>query len=96
MEIDWLIYFPNGGNQGKYVNYNVSFRDRKKGTSQQETQSCLGEILERTEINDNYPHTIGYYKESSGEGASFRPEYLEIRIIRTVEDFWAFLNSLDI
>ncbi len=52
--------------------------------------------MERTEINDNYPHTIGYYKESSGEGASFRPEYLEIRIIRTVEDFWAFLNSLDI
>ena len=43
-----------------------------------------------------YPHTVGFYKEFAGEGSEFKPEYLEIRKIETVEDFWQFLNALDI
>jgi len=58
--------------------------------------AILGEFLDRTEVDYNYPHTVGYYKESKGEGANFQPEYLELRKIRTVEEFWLFLNASDI
>ncbi len=91
-ELGWLVYFPSDGNEGKYVTYSVTI---KKG-SQPEMTAKLGEILEDLEFERNYPHTVGYYRFSSGEGADFRPEYLELRIIRCVEDFWSFLNTLDI
>ena len=96
MEIDWLVYFPRYGNKGKYLNYSVMLIDRKKGTNQAGKLGKLEEVLENPEFEKRYPHTVGYYKESSGEGASFKPEYLEIRKIRTVEEFWLFLNALDI
>jgi hypothetical protein len=95
MEVDWLICFPRCGNQGKYLSYNVAFKDRKRGETRLETWMSLGELLDKPEICENFPHTVGYFKVGSGE-AVFKPEYLEIRIIRSVEDFWAFLNSLDI
>ena len=96
MEMDWLVYFPRYGNQGKYLNYSVMFRDRKKGTAQPEKRVKLGEVLENREFEQRYPHTVGFYKESSGDGAEFKPEYLEIRKICTVEEFWLFLNALDV
>jgi len=96
MEIDWLVYFPIYGNKGKYLNYSVMLIDRKKGTSQAGKLVKLGEVLENPEFEKRYPHTVGYYKESSGEGADFKPDYLEIRKIGTVEEFWLFLNALDI
>ena len=52
--------------------------------------------MENREFEKLYPHTVGFYKESSGEGTGFKPEYLEIRRISTVEEFWLFLNALDI
>jgi hypothetical protein len=70
--------------------------DRKKGTAQPGKQLKLVEIVEDREFEKRYPHTIGFYKESSGEGAEFKPEYLEIRKINNVEEFWLFLNALDI
>ena len=69
--------------------------DRKKGTSQAGKLVKLGEVLENPELEQHYPHTVGYYRESSGEGADFKPDYLEIRKIGTVEEFWLFLNALD-
>jgi hypothetical protein len=96
MEIDWLVYFPRCGNKGKYLNYSVMFIDRKKGTSQPEKLVRLEKVVENREFEQRYPHTVGFYKESSGEGAEFKPEYLEIRKICTVEEFWLFLNALDI
>ena len=72
------------------------FKDRKKRASQPEQHVNLGELLESPEFEKNYPHTVGFYKESSGNGEEFKPSYLELRIVRTVEDFWMFLNSLDI
>jgi hypothetical protein len=96
MEIDWLVYFPRYENKGKYFDYSVMFIDRKKGASQPEKRVKLREILENPEFEQRYPHTVGYYKEPSGEGAEFKPEYLEIRKIWTVEEFWLFLNSLDV
>jgi hypothetical protein len=94
-EIDWVIYFPNCNSGGKYRDYNVIFEDRKAAVHSEE-QRKLGEVLDKAEIDRNYPHTVGFYKVSSGEGASFKPEYLELRKIQTVEEFWEFLNALDI
>jgi hypothetical protein len=96
MEMDWLVYFPKYGNKGKYLSYSVLLIDRKKGASQPEKNVTLYEICENLEFEKCYPHTVGYYKEASGEGAEFKPEYLEIRKISTVEEFWLFLNALDI
>ncbi len=96
MEIDWLVYFPRYGNKGKYLNYSVILVDRKKGTSQSGKLVKLVEVLENPEFEKRYPHTVGFYKRSSEEGADFKPEYLEIRRISNVEEFWLFLNALDI
>jgi len=96
MEVDLLVYFPNCGNKGKYLNYDAIVVDRKKGMSQSEKLVKLGDLLEDREFERLYPHTVGFYKESSGEGAKFKPEYLEIRRINNVEEFWLFLNALDI
>jgi hypothetical protein len=95
-EIDWIVYFPKHGNEGKYLNYSVMFRDRKRRITQPGKRIKLGEVLEKLEIERNYPHTVGFYKESSGKGANFKPEYLQLRRVQSVEDFWMFLNSLDI
>jgi hypothetical protein len=95
MEIDWLVYFPRCGNKGKYLNYNVRFIDRKKEANPGKRVK-IEEIVENPEFEKQYPHTVGFYKASSGEGVEFKPEYLEIRRISTVEEFWLFLNALDI
>ncbi len=95
-EVDCLIYFSPNGNSGKYCNYNVVLVDRKTGKAQPEKVVKLGDFLDSPEIEQKYPHTIGYFKVSSGEKENFKPEYLELRVIRTVEEFWLFLNALDI
>jgi len=92
-ELGWIVCFPSCGNRGKYVSYSVIL---KKGHSKLEKLVKLGEVFEDLEFEKNYPHTVGYYRLSSGEGADFLPEYLELRVIRCVEEFWLFLNSLDI
>jgi hypothetical protein len=96
MEIELLVYFPKCGNKGKYLGYDVIVVDRKKGAPQSGKQVKLGELLENREFENSYPHTVGFFKKSAGEGAEFKPEYLEIRKINSVEEFWLFLNSLDI
>jgi hypothetical protein len=95
-EIDWVIYFPEHGNKGNYRGYKVTFRDRKKGITQPEKRIKVGELLDKSEIDRSYPHTVGFYRVSSGRGTNFKPQYLELRKISTVEDFWFFLNTLDI
>ena len=94
--MDLLVYFPKCGNKGKYLSYSVMLIDRKKGNAQPEKHVKLEEVLENREFENRYPHTVGYYKECSGEGAEFKPEYLEIRRISTVDEFWLFLNAVDI
>ena len=95
-EIDWIIHFPRCNNGGKYFDYNVIFEDRKRARADSVKNCKLGEVLDRPEIDGGYPHTIGFFKASSGVGANFKPEYLELRKIQTVEELWAFLNALDI
>ncbi len=96
IEIDWIVCFPKCGNKGKYLGYIVMLINRKKGSSKPEKQVTLEEIVENLEFEKSYPHTVGYYKESSGEDVEFKPEYLEIRRISDIEEFWLFLNAVDI
>jgi hypothetical protein len=93
-EINWIVCFPPNGNIGKYRDYSVVLVDPAgKCTSR---NAKLGEVLDEAKVDENYPHTVGYFKAKSGEGDAYRPDYLELREIRTVEEFWAFLNSLNL
>ena len=47
-------------------------------------------------FENGYPYTVGFFKGPvDGEG-NFVVNFLELRIIRCVEEFWKFLNDLDI
>jgi hypothetical protein len=93
-ELDWVISFPEKGNQGrKYLYYTVTFENRKKGNFV--AQMCLADILEKPEFEKSFPCTVGFFKESKS-AASGDPFYLEIRLIQSTEEFWKFLNDLDI
>lgn len=70
-------------------------RNRKKEAAHP-TKMTLGEVLDKPEIEQGYPHTVGYYKVSSGRGVTFKPQYLELRRIHVIEDLWFFLNAVDI
>jgi hypothetical protein len=77
------------------MDYSVLFTDRKKEPSQ-EQRVRLGEILSKPEFEDHFPHTVGFFRNSSGEGIEFKPEYMEIRFVGSIEDFWLFLNALNL
>jgi hypothetical protein len=97
MEINMIIYFSSTGNQGKrYENYGVRYLDRSKRNTQPGRAIRLGEVLGKTEISENYPHTVKYYLDSTGIGKNFAPVYLEERIIRNEEEFFRFLKDLGI
>jgi len=53
------------------------------------------DLVDSAEFEKNYPYTVGFSKETSGNDADFS-NYLEIRVIRSIVDFWKFLNDLDI
>ena len=94
-EMNWLISFPDSGNEGrKYLCYSVVFKDCKRGNVK--SQVNLMDIVDVAEFEKNYPHTVGFFKERIDENADFSPNYLEIRVIRCIEEFWKFLNDLDI
>ena len=94
-EMNWLIFFPSTGNQGrKYLYYSVEFTDLNKRGAR--TKVCLTEIVDTPEFEKNYPHTVGYFKGPVSEKEDLVSSYLEIRIIRSIEDFWKFLNELDL
>ena len=97
IEIDWLIYFPSCGNHGKYNSYTVLFRDRRQKSSPiSRAELLLGDILERKELEDHYPHTVGFFKAPLEDNENFKPRYMEIRTIHYVDEFWLFLNALNI
>ena len=93
--MDWLISFPESGNEGrKYLCYSVMFKDRKKGNTKSEVS--LMDIVDLAEFEKNYPHTVGFFRDPIYEDTNFSSNYLEIRVIRSIEEFWKFLNDLNI
>ena len=94
-EMDWLISFPDSGNEGrKYLYYSVLFKDRKKRSVK--SQVSLMDIVDNAEFENNYPHTVGFFREPIDKETDFSSKYLEIRVIRCIEEFWKFLNDLNI
>jgi hypothetical protein len=93
-ELDWLFYFPSEGNKGKYWGYTVLLKERKKSGA--EGRVRLGDIVERRELEEHYPHTVGFFKGSAEEVADCEPQYMEIRIIYNIDEFWLFLNALNL
>jgi len=94
-DIDQIVEFPNFGNKGKYMGYRVHVKCKENATDFVEL-TILGQFLESPEVENKYPHVVGYFKKSEGEGSSFKPQYLEMRKIATVEEFWLFLNTLNV
>jgi hypothetical protein len=94
-EMDWLICFPNAGNEGrKYLFYSIKFIDRKK--KHMKPQIILADIVDSQMFENGFPHTVGFFKEPIDKEMNSPTNFLEIRIIRCIEEFWKFLNDLDI
>ena len=81
---------------GSYQKYGVTYRDRKRGVTQPGVRINLEDVFNRREIQENYPHTVGYYLNSSGKGQSWTPKYLETRTIANLEEFFRFLRDSNI
>ena len=94
-EMDWIISFPNMGNEGrKYLCYSISFIDRK--TKQVKNQITLSDIVDSPMFENGFPHTVGFFRDHVDNEGSLEANYLEIRIVRCIEEFWKFLNDLNI
>ncbi len=94
-EIDWIISFPMDGNEGrKYLVYTVHFIDRRNNESK--PHAVLADIVDSQMFEKGYPHTVGFFKGPVDEKGNFESVFLELRIIRCIEEFWKFLNDLNI
>ncbi len=93
-ELNWVITFPKSENCGKkYPDYLVQVLDLKYNVS---TSAVLIDVVEKTEFQEGFPLTVGFYKTETTESFPKEMRYLELRIIRSIEDFWKFLNDLDL
>jgi hypothetical protein len=95
-ELDWLLYFPVEGNRGKYYGYTVLFEERKGKAKRCQTPVVLGNVIERAEFDEHYPHTVGFFKSSCEETADGELRYMEIRTIHNIDEFWLFMNALNL
>ena len=96
-EIDWVIYVPSHGNEGrKYQKFGVNYRDRKKDRSQSGRIIELKDTLLKSAISKNYPHTVGFFLASKGRGPKWKPDYLRIKKIRSARGFYSFMKKLSL
>ncbi len=96
-EIGWFINFSPVGNTGKYSDYEVVLATGQGSGTGTEKRLRLGEALSKPEFEENYPHTVGYFKVFWGEECPvLNRAYLEIRQINSIEEFWAFLNAMNL
>lgn len=94
-EIDWIIYLPSHGNEGrKPKKYGVSYLDRKKQKSQTGRMIELEDTLSRAAIAKKYPHSVGFYLTSKGRGKTWAPDYLRTKKIKSKRGFYAFVKEL--
>ncbi len=95
-ELDWLFFFPNEGNKGKYCGYKILLKERKAKAPDPKDFVTLGNMLERPELEEHYPHTVGFFKAQGNEPAETELRYMEIRTVHNVDEFWLFLNALNL
>ena len=93
--MDWIVSFPNKGNEGKkYCFYSVEFIDRRN--KKNNLYTVLADVVDSSMFENGFPHTIGFFKDSVDKEGNFEANYLELRIIRCLEEFWKFLNDLNL
>jgi len=93
-EMDWIITFPDSGNEGrKYLFYSTHFIDRK---NKQKRKTLVADIIDSPMFENGCPHTVGFFKGPVDKDGNFEKNFLELRIIRCIEEFWKFLNDLNI
>ena len=96
-EIDWVIYVPSHGNEGrKHQKYGVNYRDRKRDKSQSGRIIELRDALARSAIRNKYPHTVGFFLASKGRGPTWKPDYLRTKKVRSARGFYAFMKELSL
>ena len=94
IEIDWIVYFPSKGNDGRSIQrYGVAFLDRNTGETQKGRKIYLEDVFSRPEITNRYPHTIRTYFESSGKKENFSPLYLEQHSTPNEEDLYTWIET---
>ena len=69
------------------------FKEKKET---QTRQVVLGSVLERPEVEERYPHTVGFFKVHNDNEPDSAKRYLEIRKVQNVDEFWFFLNALNL
>lgn len=95
-EIEWVIYFPSIGNQGRKIeNYGVAYRDRMKKKTQVGIRINLSDVLTQPFIKTNYPHNVALFQKSVGKGSNWKPEYIEERTIRNEEDLIDWIEEFE-
>ena len=93
-EIGWIISFPQRGNENrKYLYYSVQFFNCKTNSA---STVCLAEKVDTPEFEAHYPHTVGFFKGQINDKTDPKSSYLEIRVVNSIEEFWKFLNDLNI
>jgi hypothetical protein len=94
-EIDWIIYLPSHGNEGrKSKKFGVTYLDRKKQKTQKGRMIELDDVLSRATIAKKHPHAVGFYLSSNGRGKTWEPDYLRTKNIKSKRGFYAFLKEL--
>jgi hypothetical protein len=94
-EIDWVLYLPSHGNEGRaYPKYGVAYLDRKKGSSQPGRRIGLKEVLDEAAIKGKYPHMVGFFLNSRGRGRTWEPDYLRTKKVNSRRGFYGFLKEL--
>ena len=76
------------------MDYLVTFRNRKSGKTQKKRRINLKEVINMSEIRDNYPQSIGVYLDSTGRGKSWIPEYLITKNLSNNKEFLLLIDTL--
>ncbi len=96
-EINWVIYFPSTGNEERpLTKYGVAYRDRTYGKTQPGKRIDLIDVLSMPLIKNFYPHTIGWFKESSGKGRNWKAEYIDIKRINNEHELLEFIKEIEL
>jgi hypothetical protein len=94
-KIDLVIYLPIVENKGKKnLDYLVTFRNRKSGKTQKKRRISLKDVINMSEIRDNYPQSIGVYLDSTGRGKNWIPEYLITKNLANNQEFLSLIETL--
>ena len=72
----------------------MQFIDRRN--KQSKPHAVLADVVDSPMFENGYPHTVGFFRDPVDDEGNFEANFLELRIVRCIEEFWKFLNDLNI